>query len=110
MTHQNAARGGLTGDEFASPVFGLCHESPLELLLARLPGSLLLLLLGIIGRQFRLLTTAEEGEDPPQQHDEQSCQEGEDRGEEEAPPLPLLETLGIRWRGGDFDIVAYLAT
>jgi hypothetical protein len=107
VAHQYPSGGGLSRDELSRPVLGLGHERALELLLA-LPGSLLLLLLGVVGPILDLLPAAEEGEQPPHQHDEEAGQEGEDAGQEEAPVFPLIET-GVRCVGtGDGRLVRRL--
>lgn len=66
-TYQYSSGGGLTGYEFAGPVFRFGHERALELLFA-LPCRLLLLLLGVVGRQLRLLAAAAERARAPYQH------------------------------------------
>lgn len=99
VTHQYSPRSGLTRYQLTGPVLGLGHEGALELLLP-LADGLLFLLLRVIGRQLGLLSTADEREEPPQQHDDKADDEGEDTGQEEAEPLPLLETYllrGQRW-------------
>lgn len=58
-TYQYSSGGGLAGDEFAGPVLGLGHEGAFELLFP-LSGRLLLLLLGVVGRELRLLAAANE--------------------------------------------------
>lgn len=61
--YQNPSRGGLSRYEFAGPVLGLGHKRALELLLAA--RGLLLLLLGVIWREVRLLPAADEREHAP---------------------------------------------
>jgi hypothetical protein len=97
-THEDASSGRLSGYELASPVFGLGHKSPLELL--ALARGLLLLLLGVIGRELGFLPATEEGNGPPKEDDEEAREEGEDTREEEAPPLPDHEAAVRRGRLG----------
>lgn len=75
FTYQNSSSGSLTWNELSCPVFSLCHESPLELLLA--PGSLLFFLFRIIWREFGLFTAAKKREHSPEEDDEQSSQKRE---------------------------------
>ena len=80
MTYQYSAGGGLSGDKFASPILGLRHEGALELLLA-LASRLLLLLFRVIGREFWLFATAEEGKSSPKKDDGEASKESEDTGQ-----------------------------
>lgn len=98
-THQYSSGGGLTGDEFAGPVLGLGHEGALELLFA-LPRRLLLLLLGIVGCELRLLAAADKRARAPYQHHQQAREESEDRRQEEAPPFSDTEAVIFRDRRG----------
>lgn len=105
LTYQNPARSGLSGNKFARPVFGLCHERPLELLLA-LAGRLLFFLFRVIRGEFGLLTAAEEREHSPEEHDQQSCQEGKYAGQQETPPLAFFEAFRVRSRAAGDDLAA----
>lgn len=70
ITYENSSRCCLSRNKFAGPVLGLCHKSALELF--ALAGGLLFLLLGVIWGEFWLLSTAEEGERPPEEDDQQT--------------------------------------
>lgn len=98
VTHQYSSGGGLAGDELAGPVLRLGHEGALELLFA-LPRRLLLLLLGVVGRELRLLAAADERASAPYHHHEQPREESEDRRQEKAPPFSDTEAVIFRDRG-----------
>ena len=87
-SHQDPPCPSLPGDQLPRPVLGAGHE------VAALPplGPLLLLhLLLLVGRAVVHHLPAEHGGTGPDEEDrEDSDYEGEDGGEEETPPLPLL--------------------
>jgi hypothetical protein len=110
-THQDASSGGLSGDELAGPVFGVGDESAFELLLglARRFGQVLLLevTLAVLGRS--VFTAADHGQAAPDEDDREAGQEGEDAGQEEAPPLAVLEAfLLLRREDVTFAVVRHL--
>lgn len=101
MAYQYPSSGGLPGDKFASPVLSFGHEGPLELLLV-LPGSLLLLLFGIVGGQLGLSVAAGIGEHAPAPDHHEPAHEREDRREQKTPPFSFTEAFTdiIRERRG----------
>lgn len=91
QTYKNSSSGCLSRNEFAGPIFGLGHKSALELFI--LACRLLLLLLGVIWSDLRLLSAAKKSKCPPKKDNEQPREKCEYTREDETPPFPYFQAV-----------------